>query len=285
MPRQARDKGEFSIYHVIQRGNEKKSIFLSDEDRSRFIEILVNMKKKYNFLLYAYCLMDNHVHLIIDDNGNDISKIVTSINISYAQYFNRIYSRCGHLFQDRFKSEMVNNDAYLFELSRYIHNNPVKAGIVKKPQEYLWSSFNIYTGRKKDYCGLIDKGRILDGFSSNKIKAVKGYIEFMSKEEDKNIRIMDIDDPFSDTDYNSDFICTMEQARLRIREVAENKEIQSGDLKNYLVFRNELISRIRRNSSLSLKQIGELFGGLSVSRVSRILAEERQANREPSPFA
>lgn len=278
MPRQARVKGEFSIYHVIQRGNEKKSIFLSDEDRSRFIEILVNMKKKYNFLLYAYCLMDNHIHLMIDDNGNDISKIVKSINISYAQYFNRIYSRCGHLFQDRFKSEMVNNEGYLFELSRYIHNNPVRAGIVKKPHEYFWSSFNIYTGRNKDYCGLIDKRRILDCFSSRHAKAVREYIEFVSREEDENIRIMDVDETLTGTDYNSDYICTMEQARLRIREAAENKEIHSNDLKNYLVLRNELISRIRRNSSLSLKQIGELFGGLSVSRVSRILAKERQAN-------
>lgn len=275
MPRQARTKGEFSIYHVIQRGNEKKSIFLSDDDRSRFIEILVNMKKKYNFLLYAYCLMDNHVHLMIDDNGNDISNIVKSINISYAQYFNRIYSRCGHLFQDRFKSEMVNNDGYLFELSRYIHNNPVRAGIVKRPQEYLWSSFNIYTGRNKDLCGLIDKRKILDSFSSRYEKAIREYIEFVSREEDKNIRIMDVDETLTDTDYNSDYICTMEQARSKIIEAAEKNEISSGDLKNYTVFRNELMIRIRKNSSLSLKQIGELFGGLSESRVSRILAKER----------
>lgn len=273
MPRQARNKGEFSIYHVIQRGNEKKSIFLSDEDRSRFLKVLVNMKKKYNFLLYAYCLMDNHVHLMIDDNGNDISNIVKSINISYAQYFNRIYSRCGHLFQDRFKSEMVNNDVYLFELSRYIHNNPVRAGIVKRPHEYLWSSFNIYTGRNKDLCGLIDKRRILDSFSSRHVKAVREYIEFVSREEDKNIRMMDVDETLNDN--NSDYIYTMEQARSKIIEAAENNQISSSDLKDYISFRNELMSRIRRNSSLSLKQIGELFGGLSESRVSRILAKDR----------
>ncbi len=275
MPRQARNKGEFSIYHVIQRGNEKKSIFLSDEDRSRFLGILVNMKKKYNFLLYAYCLMDNHVHLMIDDNGNDISNIVKSINISYAQYFNRIYSRCGHLFQDRFKSEMVNNDSYLFELSRYIHNNPVRAGIVKRPHEYLWSSFNIYTGRNKDLYGLIDKRRILDSFSSRHVKAVREYIEFVSREEDKNIRIMDVDEILNDTDYNRDYIYTMEQARSKIIEAAENNKISSSDLKDYISFRNELMSSIRKNSSLSLKQIGELFGGLSESRVSRILAKDR----------
>ncbi len=85
MPRQARVKEEVSVYHIIRRGNERKTLFIFDDDRLRFIETLRRMKKKYKFLLYAYRLMGNHVHLLIDDNGNDISKIVTSINISYAQ--------------------------------------------------------------------------------------------------------------------------------------------------------------------------------------------------------
>ena len=273
MSRQARIKGEFLIYHVIQRGNERKSLFLSDDDRLKFIETLERMKKKYNFLFYAYCLMDNHVHLLINDNGNDISRLVKSINISYAHYFNRTYKRCGHLFQDRFRSELVDNDGYLLEVSRYIHNNPVRAGIVKEPREYGWSSYNIYSGRVKDEYGLIDKGGILCSFSSNRVKAVKEYLDYVNKEEDKHVNIMDIEESMPDDNYNSDYIFSLEQARLKIREAAESKEMHYEDLKKHIEFRNELMRKIRMNSSLTLKQIGELFGGVSESRVSRILAK------------
>ncbi|RJR20840.1 MAG: transposase [Desulfobacteraceae bacterium] len=272
MPRQARIKGEFSIYHIIQRGNERKSLFLSDDDRLRFIDTLWRMKKKYNFLLYAYCLMDNHVHLLIDDNGNDISRLVKSINISYAYYFNQTYKRCGHLFQDRFRSELVDNDEYLLGVSRYIHNNPVKAGIVKKPPEYRWSSYNIYTGMARDIDGLIDKGRILSSFSSSLVKAVKEYVDYVYKEEGKQINFMDVEEPVSD-DYNSDYICTMEQARIKIQEAAESKKLKYEELINQIEIRNELMRQIRKNSSLTLKQIGELFGGISESRVSRIVTK------------
>jgi putative transposase len=103
MPRIAREKGEFSTYHIILRGNERKNIFLQDDDKIRFLNIMSRMMEKYNFILESYCLMDNHVHLLINDNGNDISKIIKSINVSYAYYFNHNYKRVGHLFQDRFK--------------------------------------------------------------------------------------------------------------------------------------------------------------------------------------
>jgi len=275
MPRQARTKGEFSIYHIIQRGNEKKSLFLSGDDRWRFIETLERMKRKYNFLLYAYCLMDNHVHLLIDDNGNDISRLVKCINISYVYYFNQTHRRCGHLFQDRFRSELVDNDGYLLEVSRYIHNNPVRGGIVKDPSEYQWSSFNIYTGRIKDKYGLVDRGRILGIFSNNRVKAVKEYIDYVSKEEGKHVDIMDIEESIPDDNYNSDYICSTEKARLKIKEAAESKGILCDDLINHFSFRNELMRQIRKNSSLTLKQIGELFGGISESRVSRILAKDK----------
>ena len=119
MPRVARDKVEFSTYHIIQRGNERKNIFISEDDRIKFLETTYRMKEKYNFILEAYCLMDNHVHLLINDNGNDISKVVKSINISYAYYFNRKYKRVGHLFQDRFRSEVMGDDNYLISVSAY----------------------------------------------------------------------------------------------------------------------------------------------------------------------
>jgi len=188
----ARDKGEFTTYHVIQRGNERKNIFVSDNDRIRFLDTLARMKEKYNFLVYAYCLMDNHIHLVINDNGNDISKLIKSINVSYVYYFNQIYKRCGHLFQDRFRSEIIQDGRYLLQVSKYIYNNPVKAGMVRKAEEYKWSSYNIYTGRCKDIQKLIDTGKILGIISNNSAKAVKAYAEYVI--EDEMMQVMDIEE-------------------------------------------------------------------------------------------
>lgn len=105
--------------------------------------------------------MDNHVHLLNNDNGSDISKLMKSINVSYVAYFNRVHERSSHLFQDRFRSEIVKDDRYLLEVSRYIHNNPVKAKLVKKPGDFKWSSYNIYSEKISDDFDLIDTSMVL----------------------------------------------------------------------------------------------------------------------------
>jgi len=270
MPRQARKKGEFSTYHIIQRGNERKNIFIFDDDRVQFLDILERMKKKYNFFVYTFCLMDNHVHLIIDDNGNDISLIIKSINISYASYFNRKYKRSGHLFQDRFKSELIDSDSYLLEVSRYIHNNPVKAGMVENPSGYRWSSYNIIAGYSKDLRNLINRNKILDYISNDSAKAIKGYADYVLRKEEIEANIMDVKEDGEEIE-NTGFICTLEQARQKLMELIEADCISYDDLLKDTRLRNERMKSIRRNSSLTLKQIGELFGGISESRVSRIL--------------
>jgi len=271
VPRQARIKGEYSVYHIIQRGNERKNLFLSDADRLKFIDTLQKTREKYNFAVYAYCLMSNHVHLLIDDNGNDVSAIIKSINISYAQYFNRIYRRCGHLFQDRFRSELINDDGYLLEVSRYIHNNPVKAGIVREPSDYPWSSFNIYLGKDQDIEGLINRTRILRYFSDNELKATKEYIDFVYKGGSEQVNIMDVEETELNDIYHTNYIGTMEEARSVITAAVEDCGISYDEFISRIDDRNELMRQVRRNSHLTLRQIGELFGGVSESRVSRIL--------------
>lgn len=272
MPRQAREKGEFSTYHVIQRGNERKNIFLSDDDKLRFLETLARMKAKYNFILEAYCLMDNHVHMLINDNGNDISQILKSINISYVYYFNRIYRRTGHLFQDRFKSELISDDKYLLNVSKYIHNNPVKAGLVKKAEDYLWSSYVIYLGKKDNY-KLIDSSRILGSLSKTQHFAIRKYADYVSEEE-PDLIIMDVeDDSFVKNGQLTDFIFNIAQAEERLSRMLSNEAISFEELLENVELRNEAIKEIRKNSSLTLKQIGQIFGGISESRVSRILKE------------
>jgi putative transposase len=217
--------------------------------------------------------MSNHIHLLIDDNGNDISKLIKSINISYAYYFNRTYRRCGHLFQDRFRSELIDSDAYLIEVSKYIHNNPVKAGLVKDPWEYGWSSCDAYTGRRKSIDNLISAARILSLFSANPSVAAKEYEIYVTGVDTENVRIMDEEDRIEDRNCNSGFIDTLEQAKNKVLEAILREGLSYDEAMKDKSVRNKLMKQIRMNSSLTLKQIGELFDGVSESRVSRILGK------------
>jgi len=142
MPREARKKSYSNIYHIMIRGINRRNIFLDDKDRRVFIKFLKNIKTDSPFLIYAYCLMDNHVHLLLRETSTPLETIMKRIGIKYAAYFNNRYSRSGHLFQDRFKSEGVEDDRYFLTVLRYILRNPVKAGICPEPGDYLWSSYN-----------------------------------------------------------------------------------------------------------------------------------------------
>lgn len=271
MPRVARDKGEFSTYHIIQRGNERKNLFISEDDRIKFLETTYKMKEKYNFILEAYCLMDNHVHLLVNDNGNDISKVVKSINISYAYYFNRTYKRVGHLFQDRFRSELIGDDNYLLSVSAYIHNNPLKAGIAEKPQEYKWSSFSYYCDKENYRSGLVDTERILGLFSGNKKRAMERYYDYVLKYE-PNTEIIDVEeDKIVLKKENPKYLESHQAAQKFVDNELQAIEKSINQLATDKMLRKELIIKLRKNSCLTLTEIGQLVGGISPSMVCKIL--------------
>ena len=148
------------IYHVMMRGINRQNIFEDTDDYIRFREILLQMVNPKNengqpqqarCIFYAYCLMTNHVHLLIRESEERIGDVIKRIGISYAKHFNRKYQHYGHLFQDRYKSEPVNDAAYFFTLLRYIHQNPVAAGITKNVDDYKWSSWDEY---ERANCGI-----------------------------------------------------------------------------------------------------------------------------------
>lgn len=143
MARKARIRSSTGIYHVMLRGIDKRDIFIEDVDRIKFIENIKKAKKSGKFELYGYCLMDNHVHLLIKEN-EEIGKSIKRITVGYVGWHNRKYERTGHLFQNRYMSETVETDSYLLTVLRYIHQNPVKAGIVNKSEYYQWSSYKHY---------------------------------------------------------------------------------------------------------------------------------------------
>jgi len=144
MPRAARKKSASGIYHIMLRGINRQQIFEDEEDRQTFLDTLENYKDLCGYKIYAYCLMGNHIHLLLKQGKEDLTLVFKRIAGSYVYWYNWKYHRCGHLFQDRFKSEPVEDDSYFLTVLRYIHQNPVKARICKLPEDYPHSSIREY---------------------------------------------------------------------------------------------------------------------------------------------
>ncbi|MHB1125422.1 MAG: transposase [Bacillota bacterium] len=198
MPRQQRIRSNSGYYHIMLRGNERKNIFLNDEDKLRFMETVYEKKNGERFYLHSFCLMDNHIHLMVSEGVEDVARVIKRITVSYVYYFNKKYKRVGHLFQDRFKSEVVEQDNYVLSLARYIHQNPVKAGIIRKAADYRWSSYNSYLNKNNYFVKMLDTDIVMDLFSDDRKVALKKFEEFMNENTkesfidlDKDIEIMD----------------------------------------------------------------------------------------------
>ncbi|NLY44058.1 MAG: transposase [Clostridiaceae bacterium] len=190
MARLARKISQTGLYHIIFRGICRQNIFEDMNDYEKMLEVIKQVKRELQYDIYAYCLMTNHAHLFIKEkNAGDIIKIMSKILSQYAGWFNRKYLRSGALFGDRYKSEAIEDYRYLFSLVRYIHQNPLRAGIVSKLDDYKWSSYNDYIKPKEN--SLTDTGFILNQFSDDKDKAVELFIEFNNEIEDNDFTIAD----------------------------------------------------------------------------------------------
>jgi len=143
MPRRPRIVEKNAYYHIITRGNQKQPVFKEAGDLQKYLAILSKYKKEYKFRLYCFCLMPNHIHLVMGINKPPLlSKIMKCLNLSYTLYFNSKYDKVGHLWQDRFKSKIIDGDRYLLECISYIESNPVRASLTQTIEEYPWSSHN-----------------------------------------------------------------------------------------------------------------------------------------------
>ena len=179
MPYPPRVHFDGAVYHVAVRGNNRETIFWDDSDRHRYCALLRRYKKRFHFLLHAFALMSNHVHLLIEPApAATISRIMQCLGTSYTRYFNRHHQRVGHAFQGRFRSRLIESEAYLLVASRYIHLNPVHADMVERPAEYLWSSYRAYLAGA-DPLGLADVASILGTLSKNVEKAQREYRDFV----------------------------------------------------------------------------------------------------------
>lgn len=178
MARKPRIEFEGAFYHIITRGNQRQKIFRDEEDYKQYLEILARYKDLYKYHIYAYVLMNNHVHLLIETGETPLSKILQGINQSYTARFNKRYKTVGHLFQGRYKAILCDKNSYLLSLVKYIHLNPVRARLIKTPEEYPWSSCRAYNKPVRE--SIIDEEQVLRMFSENKGRARQLYQAYAS---------------------------------------------------------------------------------------------------------
>lgn len=177
-PRLVMDEG---YYHVIQRGNDRRKIFRAKEDYDHFYLLMKKYLEKYASFLYHYCLMSNHVHLLIKVmRAEDLPRLMQGINLSYTLYYKGIYRFTGSLWQGRYKSIVIEKDEYLMECGRYIERNPVRAGIVEDPKDYAFSSYNFYAHGKES--AIITEDILYKDLDSDKDRRQTKYRDYVLEE-------------------------------------------------------------------------------------------------------
>jgi putative transposase len=178
MSRPIRLEYEGALYHVTSRGDRREDIYESDGDRNAFLDLLGDVCERVNWVCHAYCLMSNHYHLLIETPDANLSRGMRDLNGKYTQIFNRAHHRVGHVFQGRYKAIIVDADSYLMELARYVVLNPVRAGMVDKPEDWPWSSYRPM-GNRRLAPDWLEVDGVLAYFDPNRRSAVASYRRFV----------------------------------------------------------------------------------------------------------
>lgn len=271
MPRKPRVHYHGALYHVIVRGNNKNYIFKSNEMKLAYLNKIKKYIAKYECKIYAYVIMDNHAHMLIEVRDIPLSKPMQLIQQTYTQYYNKINERTGHVFEQRYKAILCNKDEYLLSLIKYIHINPVKAGI--SDINYKWSSHREYKEYKAIYC---DIQFPLSIFSSKKKEAVEMYLKFMNDEDEiKDKDSYELIPNEIVENYKEDLNISMSYKEL-LDEFIEKYEISYDDLKGRS--RNRDITKIKEEFvkkviDYKIKSQRELAYELNVSEqtISRVV--------------
>lgn len=239
MSRKARVKSESGIYHIMLRGINQQQVFEDTEDYEKFLDILRDCKEICRFEIYAYCLMGNHLHLLIKEGTESLEQMFKRICGRFVYWYNVKYRRIGHLFQDRFKSEPVDSDAYFYAVLRYIHQNPIKAGLCKRVGDYTYSSYLEYVNVND----LVDREYVLGQMTIDEFVGLNNQTVDMD--------CMDI----SEKPVNR---VTDEQAKTMIRKISkcENaSDFQALDVK----VRDKYLKKLREKG-ISIRQLSRLTG-------------------------
>ncbi len=262
MSRQKRRLSKTGLYHIIFKGISRQNIFEEPSDYEKLKEIIGRVKRETQFELYAYCFMTNHVHLFLKEkNAGDISKIMSKILSHYAMWFNIKYLRSGTLFANRYKSEPVEDESYCFSLIRYIHQNPLKAHMVDRINEYTYSSYHEYI---EAHPGLTDIDFLLNMLSDNRKEAVLQFITLSETQESETYEITDSP--------------KKNPAHIRRTIMSEINGAEPGTIKAMQKnIRNELIKKLVNEKGIS-KSALERATGISRGTIIRICS---QINEKP----
>lgn len=256
MARESRKESPTGYYHVMMRGNNKEMIFEKVAEKEYFLDQLQFQVDEGNIIIVSYCIMDNHVHLLINADIGLMSEALKWINIKFATRYNYKYERVGHVFQGRYKSEIINNENYLLQAMRYIHNNPVVAKMVSGASEYKWSSYNNYLSQNDKIISPEEKQFIMDMFS----KSLDQFKKFHLEEE---------------TNEFLEISCDIEKQREERAVKIINKYLEIHEIKDYDGLSDdkevleELVMDLVKNSKLSHRRISELLG-ISRGKIHRI---------------
>ena len=261
------------LYHVTSRGDRREDIYLDDVDRSNWVTLFGHVCKRFNWVCHAYCLMDNHYHIVVETAEANLSKGMRQLNGVYTQNFNRRHNRVGHVYQGRYKAILVDKDSYLLELSRYVVLNPVRSGEVKAVEQWSWSSYSAMTD-KSDRPDWLQTDWVLGQFGKQRKRAIAAYIDFVHA----GMKLPSVWVDLRGQIYlgKEEFVKTMQQHMQSDKNISEIPRAQrraaARPLSYYSSFanRNTGIAAAYQTGDYSMKAIADEFG-LHYATVSRII--------------
>lgn len=263
-----------ALYHVTSRGNRQENIYLDDADRAGFLDILGNVCHRFQWTIHAYCLMTNHYHLMLETADGNLSRGMRHLNGVYTQRVNRRHGRVGHVFQGRYKAILVQKDAYLLVLSRYVVLNPVRARMVDDPVDWPWSSYRAMIGHEQAPIWLATDW-VLSQFGHERVQAMRAYQHMVREGVDKP-------GPWKDVRHqvflgDASFVTRFQNLKqLGARGEIPRTQRQPldkllGQYQQEYPQREEAMARAYRSGSYTMKEIGDFFGVhyMTVSRAIR----------------
>lgn len=284
MARSARKINPETTHHIMCRSISEIKLFRDDEDKREYLKRMAQYKRKFHCNILAYCLMDTHVHIHFDPQGCDMSKFMQGLNLSYVLYYNRKHNRHGHLYQDRYKSIVIEDDRYNLVVSAYIHNNPKDMPeYCDCVDNYPFSSYGIYTGQAKDEFDLIDTRFILSKFHQTPDTARKLYAEFVSglnatdhnQEMLEKVRSVITKEPY---EYRSERYAYKRNISPEtvLQAVAEKFDIPEQDIikvkydRSLSPVKAITVFLIRCLCNCGYKEIGKIIGNLTLSQIAKL---------------
>ena len=267
-----------ALYHVTARGDRQEAIYEDDADRETFISLFDDVCASYHWVCHAYCLMDNHYHLLVETPVANLSQGMRQLNGVYTQRFNRAHGRVGHVFQGRYKAILVEKNSYLLELSRYIVLNPVRAGMVRSAKDWSWSSYRATAGQVQAP-GFLNTDWLLAGFGRRKSSAIEKYKQFVSEGKGQQSPWQALRNQVFLGDEH--FVEEMQSLIDGEKELSEIPSTQwrpvakpIGEYERSSANRNVAIVEAYRSGGYTLKELGEYFG-LHYSTVSGIIRNHK----------